>query len=140
MSNLCNAILIKNFAIDLNTKTCTLRYCNLTIDLNNWINRGAICSAAVAGADRTATAYGASGQNIINGPTQMNTDFSLGKSGRVGGLNEDGQLAFRMEMYNALNHPQFSNPGTTLGTASFGVVTQTSVASRIIQFALKYVF
>ncbi|MEQ1948549.1 MAG: TonB-dependent receptor [Bryobacteraceae bacterium] len=108
--------------------------------LGNWLNRNAICSAAVVGADKTATAYGTAGQNVVNGPAQMNTDFSVGKAGHVGGLSEVGQLAFRMEMYNTLNHPQFSNPGTVLGTSNFGVVTQTSVASRIIQFALKYMF
>ena len=45
-----------------------------------------------------------------------------------------------MELYNALNHPQFANPGTTLGTANFGVITQNSVAPRLIQFAVKYLF
>ena len=36
--------------------------------------------------------------------------------------------------------PVGGNPGTTLGTASFGVITQTSVAPRLIQFGLKYLF
>jgi hypothetical protein len=45
-----------------------------------------------------------------------------------------------MEMYNALNHPQFAAPGTALGSATFGVITQTSVAPRMIQFGVKYVF
>ena len=35
---------------------------------------------------------------------------------------------------------QFSNPGTNFGTANFGVITRTSVAPRLIQFGLKYVF
>ena len=87
-----------------------------------------------------STAYGTSGQSIMNGPGQFNTDFSLGKKFRVGGVREDAILAFRMEMYNALNHPQFANPGTTLGTATFGVITQPSVAPRLIQFAVKYLF
>ena len=55
-------------------------------------------------------------------------------------LRENAQLAFRTEFYNALNHPQFANPGTTFGTATFGVITQTSVAPRLIQFGLKYIF
>ena len=76
----------------------------------------------------------------MNGPGQVNTDFSLGKRSRVGGLREDAELAFRVEFYNALNHPQFANPGTTLGTASFGVITQSSVAPRLIQFGVKYLF
>jgi hypothetical protein len=77
---------------------------------------------------------------IVRGPGQFNTDVSIGKITTVGGLRENAQLAFRTEFYNALNHPQFANPGTTFGTATFGVITQTSVAPRLIQFGLKYIF
>ena len=58
----------------------------------------------------------------------------------MGGLRKNAVLAFRMEWYNALNHPQFANPGTAMGTATFGVITQPSVAPRLIQFAVKYIF
>ena len=107
--------------------------------LNNWIDTSALCSPAAAGSDGS-TAYGTAGQSIMNGPSQVNTDFSLGKTTKVGGLREDGVLAFRMEFYNALNHSQFANPGTNVGTSTLGVITQTSVAPRLIQFALKYLF
>jgi hypothetical protein len=107
--------------------------------LQNWINRQAVCNAPVIGSDGSL-GYGNTGQSIINGPGQFNTDFSIGKTTTVGGLRENAQLAFRAEFYNALNHPQFSNPGTNFGTANFGVITQTSVAPRLIQFGLKYLF
>ncbi len=107
--------------------------------LNRWIDTSAICAAPVVGSDGS-TGYGNAGQSIMDGPGQVNTDFSIGKRARVGGFREDSELAFRVEFYNALNHPQFSNPGTTFGTASFGVITQTSVAPRLIQFGLKYLF
>ena len=107
--------------------------------LGHWINTSAICSAPALAADGS-TGYGNAGVSIMNGPSQVNTDFSLGKRGRVGGLREEAELAFRVEFYNALNMPQFANPGTTLGTASFGVITQTSIAPRLIQFGLKYLF
>jgi hypothetical protein len=107
--------------------------------LNRWIDTAAICAPAAIGADGS-TAYGTAGQSIMQGPGQFNTDFSLGKTFRVGGVREDAVLAFRTEFYNALNHPQFANPGTSLGTATFGVITQNSVAPRLIQFALKYLF
>ena len=107
--------------------------------LNRWINTAAICAAPVVGSDGSS-GYGNAGLSIMDGPGQVNTDFSLGRRARVGGLREDAELAFRAEFYNALNHPQFANPGTTLGTASFGVITQTSVAPRLIQFGLKYLF
>ena len=107
--------------------------------LNGWIDTAALCSPPVVGADGS-TGYGTAGQSVMSGPGQFNTDFSLGKTTRVGGIREDAMLAFRMEFYNALNHPQFANPGTALGSATFGVITQPSVAPRLIQFAMKYLF
>ena len=109
--------------------------------LNNWFHTGptVICSAPVVGADGS-TGYGNSGLDIITGPGQFNTDFSIGKRTKVGGVNENAELAFRVEFYNAFNHPQFANPGTTFGTSTFGVITQSSVAPRLIQFGLKYLF
>jgi len=109
--------------------------------LNNWLHSGptVICPAPVVGSDGS-TGYGNLGPSVINGPGQFNTDFSLGKRTIVGGIRENAELAFRVEFYNAFNHPQFANPGTTYGTANFGVVTQSSVAPRLIQFGLKYLF
>jgi hypothetical protein len=107
--------------------------------LYGWIDASGVCSAPAIGSDG-ATGYGNAAQSLLNGPPQVNTDVSLGKRTVVGGLRENAELAFRVEFYNSLNHPQFSNPGTTLGTANFGVITQTSVAPRLIQFALKYLF
>jgi hypothetical protein len=107
--------------------------------LDRWIETSAICDPAAIGADG-ATGYGTAPQNVLNGPGQVNTDFSLGKRTRVGGIREDSELAFRVEFYNALNHPQFANPGTAFRTATFGMITGTSVAPRLIQFGLKYFF
>ncbi len=110
---------------------------------NGWFNPAAICNAAALGdesAGPRATGYGNAGQGILVGPGQNDWDFSLGKTSRVGGLHEESELQVRVEFYNAFNHPQFSNPGTTLGTSTFGVISQTSVASRLIQFGVKYLF
>jgi hypothetical protein len=112
---------------------------SITERLGGWVNKEAICAPPAVGVDG-ATGYGNAGQAVMDGPGQVNTDFSLGKRARVGGLREDAELAFRVEFYNALNHGQFANPGTTLGTANFGVITQTAVAPRLIQFGLKYAF
>jgi len=109
--------------------------------LSNWFNAGPtiICHAPVVGSDGS-TGYGNVGPSVITGPGQFNTDFSIGKRTTVGGIREDAELAFRVEFYNTFNHPQFANPGTTFGTATFGVITQASVAPRLIQFGLKYLF
>ena len=50
------------------------------------------------------------------------------------------QLEFRTEMFNAFNTPQFDIPGSALGTAEFGQVTNTKSANRKIQFGLRYQF
>ena len=47
---------------------------------------------------------------------------------------------FRTEFFNVWNHPQYAEPGVGAGTASYGVINASSVAPRLIQFALKYVF
>jgi hypothetical protein len=107
--------------------------------LDRWIDASAVCGPAVVGADGSA-GYGTAGQSILNGPGQVNADVSVAKRTRVGGLREGAELAFRAEFYNAMNHPQFGSPGTTFRTASFGVITQTAVAPRLIQFGVKYLF
>ena len=105
----------------------------------HWIDDSQLCAPSIIGSDGS-TGYGNAGPSILDGPGQFNTDFSIGRRAKVGGLREDAEVAFRVEFYNALNHPQFANPGTTYRTASFGVITQTSVAPRLIQFGLKYLF
>jgi hypothetical protein len=83
--------------------------------------------------------FGNSGRSILRGPSQTNFDMSLRKNLKVRGDN--GNLEFRSEFFNVFNHPLFSNPGTARTTpSSFGVISSTSGAPRIIQFALKYVF
>jgi hypothetical protein len=93
-----------------------------------------------------ATIYGNSGVAIIQGPGQLNFDTSLIKNTKVGGINEDAMLQFRAEFYNLFNHTQFNTPavgGPNMRVdlpGSFGQLTSTSVAPRLIQFALKYTF
>ena len=53
---------------------------------------------------------------------------------------EGQHLDFRLEAFNALNHPEFGAPGSTQGTGTFGVVTSTASDNRELQLALKYIF
>ena len=53
---------------------------------------------------------------------------------------EKQYLDFRIEAFNALNHPQFSSPGSTQGSGNFGQITSTNSDNRDLQLALKYVF
>jgi hypothetical protein len=56
-------------------------------------------------------------------------------------LHEGIGITFRAQAFNALNHPVFANPNTTLTSSSFGQVTSTlgsggsSLGSRALQLA-----
>ena len=54
------------------------------------------------------------------GPGMENWDASLMRNVV---LRERMRLQFRAEFYNALNHPNFRNPNTTLGNANYGKIT-----------------
>ena len=57
-----------------------------------------------------------------------------------GPVQRDARLEFRIEAFNVLNTPQFANPGTAVGTGTFGRITATSAPGRIMQLGLKYMF
>lgn len=54
-------------------------------------------------------------------------------------ITEHTRLQFRAESFNTLNSVNFNQPGSTVGTPLFGVVTSAG-SPRIIQFALKLIF
>jgi hypothetical protein len=85
------------------------------------------------------TGFGNAGRNILTGPGQVNFDLALRKAFAI--RQESQNVEFRTEFFNVFNHSQFGNPGTAkTSAASFGVISSTVVAPRIIQFALKYQF
>ena len=77
------------------------------------------------------------GRNTLNRPGTKLADFSLAKNIR---LYESHTLNFRMEAFNALNHPNWNAPSSDARSpANFGVITSARTM-RQLQFALKYVF
>jgi outer membrane receptor protein involved in Fe transport len=85
--------------------------------------------------------YGTAGRNTLIGPGVNVWDLSVSKNFRLP-WKEGHALMFRTEFFNAFNTPQFNNPGNTLGTGAFGVVSSTRGLNpnRQMQFALKYLF
>jgi hypothetical protein len=50
------------------------------------------------------------------------------------------RLEFRVEFFNVFNHPQFADPDESFSSASFGLISGTSVNPRVGQLALKVSF
>ena len=47
---------------------------------------------------------------------------------------------FRVETQNALNHPVFQAPNTSVDDPNFGKITQTSIGPRQLQLGFKFNF
>jgi hypothetical protein len=92
----------------------------------------------VIGSDGIGTSFGNSGTGIVDGPGQANVDLALSKIFAVNWPAPHGGLQFRVEFFNALNHPQFANPDTNFTSPTFGVISSTSVDARVLQLALKF--
>ena len=87
---------------------------------------------------RGGTHFGNTGRNIMRGPDQRNVDLALVKGMHI---TEDLTLEFRSEFFNLFNGVNFGRPGNNIASrTNFGIITSTTSAPRVIQFALKLVF
>jgi hypothetical protein len=83
--------------------------------------------------------FGNSPRNTLRGPGFWNVDMGLFRAFELPGTVV---AQFRFEMLNALNHPNFSNPGNNISDAgTFGFITQTTgVGERNIRLGLRVTF
>jgi hypothetical protein len=101
-------------------------------NINNWINPAAFAQPA-------PFTFGDSPRNlsILRAPRYVDWDMGIQK---WWDFSESKRLQFRIEMFNALNHPNFFAPDTNLGdvsNGSFGRISQAYPA-RDVQAALKF--
>lgn len=111
-------------------------------DPSMWFNTAAFCAPGTTGCTGPAV-FGNVGRNTLIGPGFNNFDFSVLKKTKI---TETTRIEFRTEIFDLFNHPNFGQPGRTVGAATFGKITNTrfspgdSGSARQIQFAVKYVF
>jgi len=133
----------------------------ITGDPNHWFN-------VLMFGEGPLGRHGNTPRDVLRMPGLTNWDFSLIKDTKLGVLGEQGNLQFRAEFFNLMNHANFGIPNGTafggtltntaaggnaggniqapvgasasnpLGTA--GQITTTATNSRQIQLALKIMF
>jgi hypothetical protein len=97
----------------------------------NYVNASAFLANAIG-------TYGSEGRNALVGPKYLQLDSQLS---RWFPLERGVKLDFRLEAFNALNHPDFSTPSSTsLTSSTFGQIIGTTYGARIFQGAIKVVF
>ncbi len=98
--------------------------------INGWFDTAAFVAPAKYG-------FGNCGRNILVGPRRQEWNISFIKRTQV--TREGNMFELRVQLFNALNHTNFDNPGTTLGTSTFGKISNADRA-REIEIAVKYTF
>ena len=74
----------------------------------------------------------------VRDPGAANADLSMFKEFGLGTIHEGMRLEYRLESFNAFNHPQFCPPDATFGSPTFGQIFYTCNAPREVQMALKF--
>jgi TonB-dependent receptor-like protein len=75
--------------------------------------------------------------HTVRSPGMNNLNITLSK---YFDIVEGVRTEFRASAYNAVNHPVFNPPNTTVGNASFGRIASQANLSRQIEFGLRIVF
>ena len=80
--------------------------------------------------------FGNAGRTLVEGPGSNSFDFALTKDTH---LSERYSVEFRADFINAFNHPNLTNPNTTLGSPTFGLISSKS-GNRNIQLGVRFLF
>jgi len=98
---------------------------------NNYFNPAVFTTSTLAGCH----CYG-SGRGILRGPGATNVDMAFAKKTSI---TERTAVELRVEFFNLLNHPQFNNVDTNIGSGTFGQVISTA-DPRLLQFGARVTF
>ena len=121
----------------------SLTYTDQTIDRwfgtgNTFCLQAGLNDGACAYGEPVLGTFGNSAKATEHAPDFRNLDFGVGKKFSI---TENHYLDFRVELFNAFNHPSFAPPARNISApATFGFITGTISPSRNIEFALKYYF
>ncbi len=94
----------------------------------------------------TVLGFGNLGRNVVIGPGLLNTDVGFSKYTRLGS-SERVNLVFRAEAFDVFNQANFTQPVSTVGSGTFGLITAGTRfpagdfgTSRQLQLSMKLKF
>jgi hypothetical protein len=103
-----------------------------------WFNPAAFAPVPAVDPALGSARFGNAGRNILVGPGLNTMDLSLAKTFR---LQDRLSASFRLEAFNAMNHPNYDIPNNNISTTNLvGVISQTVTPARQIQFAFRLDF
>ena len=107
---------------------------------DHWFNQNAFATPPVTcGPNHNASCFGNAGRNILVGPGLNVADASLSKTVPVFG--ERRRLTFRVEMFNAFNHPNYGKPDPNISNVNtVGSINTIVKDMREAQFAVRFDF
>lgn len=80
--------------------------------------------------------FGNTPRNYLRGPKYSQTDVSFMKNISTGGRS---RIQLRAEVFNLFNQVNWGSPGTTYGTASFGIISSADTMRRA-ELGVKFLF
>ena len=86
-----------------------------------------------------AFTYGNAGRNILRGPRSSDVDFSAAKTLMLPKM-EHGQIQFRFDATNALNHTSLGIPNASIGGSTVGQITGAAISGRTLQLGARLSF
>jgi hypothetical protein len=77
---------------------------------------------------------------LVRSPLSFNTSMSVQKEFSLSKIHEGMTFELRLEAQNALNHPVFGTPDTSVDDPNFGIVSYTANSARQVQLGGKVTF
>ena len=109
--------------------TCTATGCN-------YLDRNGFALVPTSSVTSATLRPGTYMMDMARGPGRLDTNMTIAKSFGIGGGN---RLQVRMDMFNALNYMNLSNPQQAINNANFGRITGAGGA-RVLQFGARMTF
>jgi hypothetical protein len=108
---------------------------NYYFNPNSFAREG--CTSFTQSTSTCGFGLGDAGRNLFSGPGINTTDLSLFKNTAI---TERYTLQLRVDLFNAFNHTNFSNPSGNVASSRFGQITGTRIPARITQLSASFSF